>query len=140
MGLSTSVYPVQKILFIVVLNLLSTCPSTLNIEESLREEAVFALSILETMDSNSWKSVVASFGWERGAGNGDSCSPWRVEAPGLCPQFALAGATPWETEASSLTQNCAEESPLSHISGGHRAAVLEQILSVSLGISHVTCS
>jgi hypothetical protein len=49
-GLSTSVYPAQKILFIVVLNLLSTCPSTLNIEESLREEVVFALSILETVD------------------------------------------------------------------------------------------
>lgn len=49
---------------------------------------------------------------EQGAGNGDSCSTGTVEAPGLCPQFALAGARPWETGASSLTQKCAEGSPL----------------------------
>lgn len=36
--------------FYSLLNLLSTCLSTLNNEESLREEVVFALSILETMD------------------------------------------------------------------------------------------
>lgn len=73
---------------------------------------------------NSWESMVASRepgagsreqgagSGEQGAGNGDSCSTGTVEAPGLCPQFALAGARPWETGASSLTQKCAEGSPL----------------------------
>lgn len=63
MGFSTSVYPGQKFLFIDVFNLLSTCPSILNIEESLREEVVFALSILETMDLG----ILGKVWWQAGS-------------------------------------------------------------------------
>lgn len=42
---------------------------------------------------------------EQGAENGDHCSTVKVEAPGLCPQLALAGATPREAGASSLTRS-----------------------------------
>lgn len=48
-GLSTSVYPVRNIHFTDMLNVLSTCPSILNVEESLREEVVLVLSLLRTM-------------------------------------------------------------------------------------------
>lgn len=65
MGLSTSVYPGQKFLFIDVFNLLSTCASILNIEESLREEVVFALSILETVDLG----ILGKVWWQALAGS-----------------------------------------------------------------------
>lgn len=88
---------------------------------------------------------MASFEWERGVGsgeqgaeNGDRCSTGKVEAPGLCPQLALAGARPREAGASSLSRSVQRESTLAGL-WDLRTAAVEQIHSVSPGISHVTC-